>query len=229
MHTAADGKLRFPTGGGEIQKAKVKKAKAAIAPDAISAAPGATATSEADDNPPAAATAPEAISAAPEATVAPEGDGGAPIGEHGVDELRARAAALAPDDIEGAKAIIEAAVISPHMDELEKEHLLGAIEERRSARGISRIASPHRRLEAAPRRSCAPRPKVDDWRLADAAARAADKEAERARLAPLVDKLANRRDLIEGAPPTPSQALGVVGERKALRCQLHRHVVAHAR
>ena len=63
---------------------------------------------------------------------------------------------------------------------------------------------------------------------AAAAVRAAEKEAERARLAPIVDKLANRRDLIEHAADT-AQAIGIVGERKAIKAQLHRHVVARAR
>ena len=61
----------------------------------------------------------------PIARAASGGDGGQAGG--GLDELRARAAALAPDDIEGAKAIIEAAVVLPHMDELEKDRLLGAL------------------------------------------------------------------------------------------------------
>jgi energy-coupling factor transporter ATP-binding protein EcfA2 len=51
---------------------------------------------------------------------------------------------------------------------------------------------------------------------AEAAVQAADKEAERARLGPLVEQLANRPDLLDHAASV-AQALGVVGERKAIK------------
>ena len=60
------------------------------------------------------------------------------------------------------------------------------------------------------------RPSAEAMAAAAAAVKAADKEAERARLWPLVEKLANRRDLLDHTADT-AQALGVVGERKSIK------------
>ena len=128
----------------------------------------------------------------------------------GVDDLRARAAALAPGDIDGARAIIEAAVVLPHMDELEKDRLLDALKKALKNVRIDPLRAMWSRAEARLR------PLPEAMAAAAATVKAAEKEAERARLAPLVDKLANRRDLIEHAADT-AQALGIVGERKAIK------------
>jgi hypothetical protein len=209
-HTAADGKIvQFPIASGdETQKTKVKKAKTATTPDAISTAPEATATQETDDSPPAGAPAPEAIRAAPE-TTAPDAENSAPIGERGIDELSARAARLAPGDIAGARAIIEAAVILPP-DGLEKDRLLDALKKALKNVRIDTIRAAW--ISAAAKL----RPSPEDMAAADAAVRAAEKEAERARLGPLVKDLAIRPDLIEHAAGIV-QALGVVGEQRAIK------------
>jgi hypothetical protein len=214
---AADGNVtQFPTAGG----GKVKKAKAATAAEAVNAAPETAggAPPEADGSVPAAAIAPEAAmvpdaagEASEAAAMVPERDGSASSIEGGVDELRAKAAALATGDIAGAKGIIDAAVALPRMDELEKDGLLGAM--KRALGGEFKMAS----LNAIwARAASALRPSPEALAAADAAVNAAEKEAERARLAPLVGGLANRLDLIEHAADV-AQALGVVGERKAIK------------
>ena len=71
-HAAEGNVVRFPpTGSGNVRKARVKKAKAATATEAVSAAHKAIVAPQADDSPPAAAIAPGAVSAAHKATVAP--------------------------------------------------------------------------------------------------------------------------------------------------------------
>jgi hypothetical protein len=136
--------------------------------------------------------------------------GRAPFVEGGIDDLRARAAALAPGDIESAKAIIEAAVVLPHMDDLERDRLLGALK-KALGREIKK-ASLEDHWELAAGKLCP----SSEAQAAAAAVRAAEREAERARLTPLVTALANRRDLIEHAVDIV-QALGIVGERKAIK------------
>ena len=129
----------------------------------------------------------------------------------GIDAIRARAAALEKDDVEGARAIIEAAVILPRMDTLEKDRLLGAIKKALGV-GVKKSSLEDIWSHAAERL----RPSPEAMAAAVAAVKAADKEAERARLWPLVEKLANRRDLLDHATDT-AQALGVVGERKSIK------------
>jgi hypothetical protein len=136
------------------------------------------------------------------------GDGGQ--AEDGFAGLLAKAAALGANDIEGAKAIIAAAVLLL-VDDLEKGRLLNELK-KRLGKGADIAA-----LRAIWNRAAARlRPSPEALAAAAAAAREAEKEAERARLWPIVEKLANRRDLIEHAAHIV-QALGVVGERKAIK------------
>ena len=224
-----------PAAGGAYGKAgtaRTEKTRSPDAPEPPEATPEADeATSEADQR---SDEAPEAAKAAPDADASRDDDGQSDASDDsqaeddhvdagdadaddddqaagGIDDLRARARALATGDIEGAKAIIEAAVVLPHMDGLEKDRLLG---EMKKALGPSiKIAS----LNAIWNRAWARlRPSPEALAAAAAAAREAEKEAERARLRPIVEKTANRRDLLEHAADI-TQALGVVGERKAIK------------
>ena len=121
------------------------------------------------------------------------------------------AGALEKDDVDGARAIIEAAVILPRVDALEKDRLLGAIKKALGA-GFKKSSLEDIWSHAAERL----RPSPEAMAAAESAAKGADKAAERARLWPIVEELANRPDLLDHAASV-AQALGVVGERKAIK------------
>ena len=142
---------------------------------------------------------------------APETGDGGPFIADGIDDLRTRAAALAPGDIEEAKAIIDAAVVLAHTDDLERDRLLDALK-----KALGQSASKDALKTAWRAAKARLMPSSEAQAAAAAAVKAAERDAERARLAPLVTTLANRRDLIEHAADIV-QALGIVGERKAIK------------
>ena len=125
---------------------------------------------------------------------------------------------------QGAKAIIEAAVLS-HIDPLKKAGLCITLKKalgRGFAKAVDDVwsfAEARLRLHA------------DELAAAAAAASARNKkvkqETERARLWPLVEKLANRRDLIEHVADIV-QAHRRRRRKKSDQGELHRHVVAPA-
>jgi hypothetical protein len=216
---AADNVVHFPIGddaGGD----KVRTARAREVTEPPGAAPDADQAQRASEASQRAEEAPGAAGAAPHADAGDGGggDGGGDGGQaggggqaDGLAELLAKAAALAADDTEGTETIIDAAVLLPQMDEPKRDLLLGVMKQ--ALGGKIKKSS----LESIWRRAWARlRPSPETLAAAAAAAREAEKEAERAQLWPIVEKATNRRDLIEHAADTV-QALGVVGERKAIK------------
>ncbi len=227
---AADNVVHFSAaGGGKVGTARGGKAKARETPESPQAAPeppgGATDADEAQRAYEAGQRADEeaeerlltpmpmvmVTKPMPALVLALALAGGQARG--GVDDLLAKAAALAAGDIEGAKAIIEAAVLS-HIDPLKKAGLCVTLK-KALGRGFAKAVDDAWSFAEARLRLHA-----DELAAAAAAASARAKkvkqETERARLWPLVEKLANRRDLIEYVADI-AQAIGVVGERKTIK------------
>jgi hypothetical protein len=127
----------------------------------------------------------------------------------GIADLLARAKAVAPGDLTTAIVIIEAAA-RLRLNGLEKDQLLEAI---KSALGRGyRKASLQVELN---RVEAALRPTLEQLAAADAAVEAAEKDARRARLAPLVDKLSKDPAILDRIAAAVA-ASGVVRERRAI-------------
>ena len=129
----------------------------------------------------------------------------------GIDDLRAMAAALEQDDIEGARAIIEAAVILPRVTHWRRTACSTPQEGAR--RGVQEIIA-RRHLEPRRRQAAALRPRR--WRRRIRREGPPTRRPNARGSGRIVEELANRRDLIDHAADI-AQALGVVGERKAIK------------